>query len=90
MVSYFPAYEIMNDELRDYRFYKEDMLHPSEQAVEYIWQQFQGNLLRQGSRAVSGRLEAHPGSTRTQALPSRERGTPEASIAKDGREEKTI
>jgi hypothetical protein len=37
---YFPAYEIMNDELRDYRFYKEDMLHPSEQAVEYIWERF--------------------------------------------------
>ena len=35
---YFPAYEIVNDELRDYRFYKEDMLHPSGQAVEYIWQ----------------------------------------------------
>lgn len=40
VVSYFPAYEIMNDELRDYRFYKEDMLHPSDQAVEYIWQRF--------------------------------------------------
>jgi len=37
--SYFPAYEIVLDELRDYRFYKEDMLHPSAQAVEYIWQQ---------------------------------------------------
>ena len=37
-VSYFPAYEIINDELRDYRFYAEDMLHPSSQAVEYIWQ----------------------------------------------------
>ena len=36
--TYFPAYEIVNDELRDYRFYKEDMLHPSDQAVEYIWQ----------------------------------------------------
>ena len=36
--SYFPAYEIVNDELRDYRFYAEDMLHPSSQAVEYIWQ----------------------------------------------------
>lgn len=35
---YFPAYEIVNDELRDYRFYSEDMLHPSDQAVEYIWQ----------------------------------------------------
>lgn len=40
MVEYFPAYEIVNDELRDYRFYREDMLHPSDQAVEYIWQRF--------------------------------------------------
>ena len=39
-VSYFPAYEIINDELRDYRFYADDMLHPSSQAVEYIWQRF--------------------------------------------------
>ena len=38
-VAYFPAYEIVLDELRDYRFYKDDMLHPSPQAVEYIWQQ---------------------------------------------------
>lgn len=37
-VVYFPAYEIVNDELRDYRFYKSDMLHPNEQAVEYIWE----------------------------------------------------
>lgn len=39
-VCYFPAYEIVNDELRDYRFYQEDMLHPSSQAVEYIYQRF--------------------------------------------------
>ena len=39
-IDYFPAYEIMNDELRDYRFYKEDMLHPTHQAVEYIWERF--------------------------------------------------
>ena len=38
-VYYFPAYEIVNDELRDYRFYKADMLHPNEQAVDYIWEQ---------------------------------------------------
>lgn len=37
-VTYFPAYEIVNDELRDYRFYNSDMLHPSDQAVEYIWE----------------------------------------------------
>ncbi|MBR4811645.1 MAG: GSCFA domain-containing protein, partial [Bacilli bacterium] len=37
---YFPAYEILLDELRDNRFYKEDMLHPTEQAVRYIWERF--------------------------------------------------
>ena len=37
---YFPAYEIVNDELRDYRFYAPDMLHPSQQAVDYIWERF--------------------------------------------------
>ncbi len=37
---YFPAYEILLDELRDYRFYKEDMVHPTEQAVQYIWERF--------------------------------------------------
>ena len=39
-LAYFPAYEIVNDELRDYRFYREDMLHPSDQAVKYIHQRF--------------------------------------------------
>ena len=37
---YFPAYEILMDELRDYRFYKEDMVHPTDQAVRYIWERF--------------------------------------------------
>ena len=37
---YFPAYEILLDELRDYRFYKEDMVHPTEQAIRYIWDRF--------------------------------------------------
>ena len=37
---YFPAYEIMMDELHDYRFYKEDMVHPTDQAVRYIWERF--------------------------------------------------
>ena len=39
-VRYFPAYEVMIDELRDYRFYDEDMMHPSSFAVDYIWQLF--------------------------------------------------
>ncbi len=37
---YFPAYEIVEDELRDYRFYAADMLHPSAQAVDYVWERF--------------------------------------------------
>ena len=37
---YFPSYEIMMDELRDYRFYKEDMIHPSKTAIDYIWEKF--------------------------------------------------
>ena len=42
---YFPAYEIMMDELRDYRFYAEDMLHPSQTAIDYIWIQFFENYI---------------------------------------------
>ena len=38
--AYFPAYEIMLDELRDYRFYADDLVHPSQMAVEYIWERF--------------------------------------------------
>jgi hypothetical protein len=42
-VAYFPSYEIVLDELRDYRFYASDMLHPSEQAVDYIWERLVEN-----------------------------------------------
>lgn len=38
--AYFPAYELLLDELRDYRFYADDLLHPSDLAIEYIWQRF--------------------------------------------------
>ncbi|KAB1156611.1 GSCFA domain-containing protein [Flavobacterium luteum] len=40
IVNYFPSYEILLDELRDYRFYAEDMLHPSQVAIDYIWERF--------------------------------------------------
>ena len=40
VVSYFPSYEIMLDELRDYRFYADDLVHPSSLAVNYIWERF--------------------------------------------------
>ena len=39
-ISYFPSYEIMMDELRDYRFYQEDMIHPNQTAINYIWERF--------------------------------------------------
>lgn len=39
-ISYFPSYEIMMDELRDYRFYTKDMIHPNEVAIDYIWEKF--------------------------------------------------
>lgn len=38
--TYFPSYEIFMDELRDYRFYAEDMIHPSAQGIEYVWERF--------------------------------------------------
>ena len=44
-INYFPSYEIMMDELRDYRFYAEDMLHPSQTAIDYIWIQFFENYI---------------------------------------------
>ena len=47
--SYFPAYEIVMDELRDYRFYQADMLHPSEIAVDYIWEKFSTHLFSEAT-----------------------------------------
>ncbi|MCC7332709.1 MAG: GSCFA domain-containing protein [Flavobacteriales bacterium] len=38
--SYFPAYEIVIDELRDYRFYQQDLIHPTQQAIDYVWKKF--------------------------------------------------
>ncbi|WP_088653404.1 GSCFA domain-containing protein [Geofilum rhodophaeum] len=49
--AYFPAYELMMDELRDYRFYADDMLHPSAQAVDYIWDRFSGAWLNEEALA---------------------------------------
>lgn len=49
-VSYFPAYEIVFDELRDYRFYAADMLHPSEQAVDYLWERVSESMLSNDAR----------------------------------------
>ena len=57
--EYFPAYEILMDELRDYRFYAEDMTHPSGQAIDYIWERFQDFAVPAGERdAVAGKEKA--------------------------------
>ncbi|MTH16428.1 GSCFA domain-containing protein [Flavobacterium sp. LC2016-01] len=50
--DYFPSYEIMMDELRDYRFYTEDMLHPNQIAIDYIWKLFSENYIAQESISV--------------------------------------
>ncbi len=49
--TYFPSYEILMDELRDYRFYASDMLHPSAQAVDYIWERLVENLFSSAARS---------------------------------------
>ncbi|WP_278036526.1 GSCFA domain-containing protein [Flavobacterium nitratireducens] len=49
---YFPSYEIMMDELRDYRFYAEDMLHPNQVAIDYIWQRFKETTVSKSALPV--------------------------------------
>ena len=56
-VHYFPAYEIMMDELRDYRFYDSDMLHPSAVAVNYIWQRFSDTYFSAETQKLNKELE---------------------------------
>lgn len=56
-IEYFPAYEIMLDDLRDYRFYASDMVHPSDVAIEYIWQAFQATYFDDRSAQAVARCE---------------------------------
>ncbi|HEY6913366.1 MAG TPA: GSCFA domain-containing protein [Paludibacter sp.] len=56
-VHYFPAYEIQLDELRDYRFYASDMLHPSDVAVDYIWQRFAETYFDEATNRTKKELE---------------------------------
>ncbi|HKJ48859.1 MAG TPA: GSCFA domain-containing protein [Christiangramia sp.] len=55
--SYFPSYEIMMDELRDYRFYSEDMLHPNKVAIDYIWNLFSANWMSHKSRNLNSEID---------------------------------
>lgn len=54
-VDYFPAFEIMMDDLRDYRFYADDMKHPSSQAVRYIYEKFSESYFTEQTRAEASR-----------------------------------
>ena len=56
-LSYFPSYEILADELRDYRFYAEDMLHPNATAIDYVWEKFSEAWISEEARQVMRRVE---------------------------------
>lgn len=57
-MSYFPAYEIMMDELRDYRFYGEDLVHPNALAVEYIWEKFKDTWISPDCYSVMDEVDS--------------------------------
>lgn len=50
--DYFPSFEIVNDDLRDYRFYGSDLVHPSDTAVDYVWEKFRDRYLSEASRQL--------------------------------------
>jgi hypothetical protein len=56
---YFPAYEILMDELRDYRFYAQDMIHPNGTAVDYVWARFRESVLHTNTLASIKAVEKH-------------------------------
>lgn len=56
-ISYFPSYEIMMDELRDYRFYAEDMLHPSSVAIDFIWKRFKETNISEHCFSIMDQVE---------------------------------
>lgn len=57
IVNYFPSYEIMMDELRDYRFYAEDMLHPNQIAIDYIWERFSETWIAESTYKTMDEVE---------------------------------
>lgn len=54
--DYFPAYEIFMDDLREYRFYEQDMVHPNTQGVEYVWEKFQERFLEEETKQLSAQV----------------------------------
>lgn len=56
--NYFPSYEVMMDELRDYRFYAEDMLHPNQTAIDYIWLRFYEHYISESAAKLMEEVDA--------------------------------
>lgn len=56
-VTYFPAFETLNDDLRDYRYYSKDMLHPSDTAIDYVWELFCGAYLDKDNLSLLADME---------------------------------
>ena len=54
---YFPSYEILIDDLRDYRYYADDLAHPSKMAVDYVWERFCEGVFAEGARTKLGQVE---------------------------------
>lgn len=99
-VRYFPAFELLTDDLRDYRFYGEDLVHPSAQAAGYVWEKFTQAALSPEARALLPRVEAivqaarhrplHPDGEQHRAFCLRMLERIEALPDIDMREEKTL
>ena len=56
-ISYFPSYELIMDDLRDYRFYDDDFLHPNSQAINYIWDKFKTTFIAERTVQISQQVE---------------------------------
>jgi hypothetical protein len=57
-IEYFPAYELVIDDLRDYRFYKEDMAHPNDAAIKYVWEKFSDTYFTEETKKLNSELHS--------------------------------
>jgi hypothetical protein len=56
-IQYFPSFELVIDDLRDYRFFKEDLVHPNDQAIKYVWEKFSNSCLSENSQQIIKKLD---------------------------------
>ena len=55
-LTYFPSFELVNDVLRDYRFFKEDLTHPNQQAIQFVWQKFMSTFLTSEIQEIANKV----------------------------------